>query len=959
MFKRSQVGLAVLAMASGAGLVPMHAIAQSSGATATQSVVVTGSRLLRPDLIGNSPVLSVGIETLGSLGIENFADMATQLPQFAPAFGASRTQSTFSGVATSGLNLANLRNLGSARTLVLINGRRAAGGTSTSTSVDFNNIPVANIERIDISTGGAAAVYGSDAVSGVINIITKKNFQGIEIGAGYGQAAKGDNENPTAHIMAGTKFGDAGRILMTLQFDKQGQVSCRDRELCSEDFAWTAPATQIRGPAARSGVGLGGRFFIGANSYTRRNNSFTDASGALIPFSVPLDGYNRNADRDLAIPTKRTLAALDGEYAISSSTKLFGEFNYGKTTISSDFEGHPFQSQAAGSLFGALQATIPINNPFIPAPLLAAVNTFNNTATAANKISALTWWQRLNNAGGPRGATNEREMTRAVFGLKGEFASLGGFGRDWRWEASHVEGRTKATLGTDGLVNTSNLYYGLRVEADPANPGKYRCIDATARAAGCVPINPFADYTDEQRKALSIGASSQGVSKLSNSVVSMTGTLMDLPAGAVRAAAGLERRSFGGYLDYSPIINQGLATGNNINDTDPAKTTTKEVFAEIRVPLFADLPAIQSMNIEGAFRRSDASKFNYNTWNVSGDWEPVSGLRFRAAKARSVRSPLPGELSGGGLTAGVVNDPCTAARRNLNPVRATNCTTDGIPANYAPALVIEQGVSGQTGGNANLTPEIGTTSSFGLVWEPKDIKGLAVTIDRFKIDVSKIITTVSRQIAVDKCYDTAERLLCGAITRGTNPLLPGATYVLTSVNEQLQNVATQNIAGVDLNVRYSFKTAGMGDFNLGFLTTIYDKATLVPLVGSDPINLLGQAGGSTSDQGYIKVTASANVGWKSGKYNATYNLRYIGSADMSPSSTANGFPRVPEATYSSIRLGYDFAKDSEVFFGITNMFNKKPPLFATGTAGTQALDTVPGYYDVFGRSYFVGARMKF
>lgn len=956
MFKRSQIGLAALAVASGAGFMVPQALAQTG---ATQSVVVTGSRILRPDLIGNSPVLSVGIETLANLGIENFADLAAQLPQFAPAFGASRTQSTFSGVATSGLNLANLRNLGSVRTLVLINGRRAAGGTSTSTSVDFNNIPVANIERIEISTGGASAVYGSDAVSGVINIITRKNFEGIEAGVGYGQAAKGDNENPTAHIMAGRKFGDAGRVLLTLQFDKQGQVSCRDREICSEDFAWTSPATQIRGPAARSGVGLGGRFFIGPNSYTRRDNKFTDAAGALILFNVPLDGYNRNADRDLAIPTKRALVAFEGEFAITSGVKAFAEFNYGKTSITSDFEGHPFQSQAAGSLFGTLQASIPVNNPFIPAPLLAAINTFNATATAATRITEMTWWQRLNNAGGPRGATNEREMNRAVLGVKGEIATLGGFGRDWRWEASHVEARTTATLGTDGLVNTSNLYHGLRVEADPASPGKFRCVDATARAAGCVPVNPFADYTAEQQKALSIGSQSRGVSKLSDTVLSMTGTLMDLPAGAVRAAAGLERRSFSGFLDYSKVINDGLATGNQISDTDAARSTTKEIFAEVRVPLLADLPAIQSLSVEGAFRRSDASAFTYNTWNFSGNWEPVNGLRFRAAKARSVRSPLPGELSGVGLTAGVVNDPCTAVRRTLNPIRTANCTTDGVPANYTPALVIEQGVTGLSGGNANLTPEVGTTASFGFVWEPKDIKGLTVAMDRFKIDVDQIITTVSRQIAVDKCYDTADRLLCSAVTRGTNPLLPGATYILRSVNEQLQNVATQNIAGVDLDVRYSFKTASMGNFNLGLLTTIYDKATLLPLAGSPAVNLLGQAGGSTSDQGYIKVTANASVGWKMNKFSANYNLRYIGSADMSPSSTANGFPRVPEAMYSNIRLGYDFAKDSEVFFGVSNLFNKQPPLFASGTAGTQALDTIPGYYDVFGRSYFVGARMKF
>ncbi len=951
MFKRTKVATSAM-LALGGALTLVHGVGFAQPA---QTVEVTGSRILRPELSGNTPAISVNLETMGNLGIENFADMATQLPQFAPSFGASRTQSTFSGVAQSGLNLANLRNLGSVRSLVLINGRRTVGVTSTSTSVDFNTIPTANIERIEIITGGASAVYGSDAVAGVINIITKKNFNGLEVGLGYSQAEAGDNENPTGHVMWGKTFGGSGRVLATLQFDKQGLVSCRDREICSEDFFWGTPATQLRGPAAYSGVGLGGRYFIGANSYTRRNGSFTGANGALIPFDVTIDGYNRNADRDLAIPTKRTMGALEAEFSLTPNVRVYGELNYGKTEITSDFEGHPFQSQAAGSLFGTQQATIPITNPFIPAPLLAAINSFNATAPAAQRITALTWWQRFNNAGGPRGATSDRESTRGVLGIKGD---LKVFGNDWRWDLYHVEGRTKVALGTDGLVSTSNLFNGLRVEADPAAAGRFRCADAAARAAGCVPINPFADYTPEMQAALRVGAISEGRSELSNTVAAVSGTLMQLPAGALRAAAGLERRKFSGGLDYATIINQGGATGNQIADTDIATITTNEVFVEALVPLLADKPGIESLNLEGAFRSSETKTFSYDTWKIGGDWEPVPGFRFRAMKARSVRSPNPGELSGGGLTAGVVNDPCTVARRNLNPIRAANCTTDGIPANYAPPVVIEQSVSGQTGGNANLKPEEGTTLTLGFVWEPKQMKGLTVAVDRFKIDIEDIITTVSRQIAVDKCYDTADRLLCGAITRGANPLLPGATYVLTGVNEQLQNVATNDIAGVDVDVKYSWKT-GVGDFDISALLTIYDKAILVPLAGSAPINLLGQAGGSTSDQGWIKRTGALNLGWKRSKFKANWNIRYIGSADMAVGTTAQGFPRLPEATYHNVRVGYEFAKDSEAFFGITNLLDKKPPIFASGTAGTQALDTVPGYYDIFGRSFFVGAKMKF
>ena len=957
MFKKTKICTGALIALGG---VLLATGAAPSFAQTAERIEITGSRIIRSDLTGTTPVVSLGLEFLGNVGVNNFADIATQLPQFAPAFGSSRTQSTFSGVAASGLNNANLRNLGSGRSLVLINGRRAAGGTSTSTGVDFNNLPTANIERIEIITGGASAVYGADAVAGVVNIITKRKFEGIEVGASYSETEVGDNKSPTAHFMVGGKLGDRGHALLTMQFSRQGRVSCKDRYICETDFAWNAPATQLRGPAAYSGVPLGGRYFVGSNQYTSRNGSLTDASGNLIPFALQTDGYNRNADRDIAIPTKRVLVAGEVEYALSRSVKAFGEFNYGETRISSQFEGHPFQSNAAGSLYGTLTNNIPLNNPFIPAALRTAINTFNSTAPPNAQMTDLVWWQRFNDAGGPRGATSDRRMIRTAMGFKGEFESLGGFGNSWRWELSHVLGRTNVILNTDGLVNTANLYNGLRVEADPANVGQFRCVDAGARAQGCVPINPFAAYTPAMQKALRVGSLATGTSSLNDTIATLSGSLFELPAGSVRGVFGAEQRSFSGFLDRDVVVNNALATGNQISDTDSAKTTTKELFAEFLVPVLADKAFARSLNFEGAVRQSDTGKITYDTWSFGGDWEPVKDLRIRAKQAKAVRAPLPGELSGIGLTAGVVNDPCTAARRTLNPTRNANCATDGVPANYTPLLVVEQSVTGLSGGNANLKPESAETTTFGFVWTPSQVKGLSLTVDRFQIDMTDIITTVSRQIAVDKCYDTAERALCGSIVRGTHVTIPGATYVLREVNEQLQNVATMKIAGVDLDAKYSFQLpAGWGQMDLGLLATLYDKATLLPLVGSSAVNLLGSAGGSTSDQGYVRFTANANIGWRWSKIKANWNMRHIGEADMSPTSTQNGYPRIPAHTYHNLRVAYDFAKDSEVYFGVTNVADKKPPFFASGTSGTQALDTIPGYYDPFGRSFFVGAKYKF
>lgn len=950
MYQKTHIGKAVALLLTAAAA--SQAPAQQAAAESSATVVITGSRIARPNLISATPVLSVTPQSMSDLGIENFADMATQLAQFAPAFGESRTQSTFSGVGVSGLNRANLRNLGSVRSLVLINGRRVPGGSSTSTAPDFNSIPTANIERVEIITGGASAVYGADAVAGVVNIITRKNVQGVEVSMSYGASESGDNTHPTFSILAGGKFGDAGRASMTFQYDKQGQVSCSDRYLCAEDFAWNSPATQLRGPNARSGIGLAGRFIIDGKNYTRRNGSFTDPAGNLIEFSVPIDGYNRNAERDLAIPTTRVLVAGDIEYKLAQRTSAFAEFNFAQNSIESKFEGHPFQSSS--DKFGGsngLSPTIPVDNPFIPAELRAVL---------PGSATEIQWLQRFGdaNVGGNRGAQSDRNMARTVVGLKGELASLGGVGRDWRWEVSNTWGRTRVNLGTQGLVGLGQLYYGLRVEPDPATPGSYRCADVVARSQGCVPINPFAPYTAAMSNYMSLSSTSVGESTLNSTTAHINGVVAELPAGSLRVAAGVERRSISGDLDHDTVINNGLATGNQLADTTKATTVTKEFFVEALVPILADKPFINSLNFEGAYRHSTTSKQSYDTWKFGGDWEPVTGLRFRAVKARSVRAPVAGDLSGGGETAGVVNDPCINWGTSTNAAVRTSCAAAGIPDNYDPILLIRQGVRGFEGGNPDLKPEVATTLTYGFVWQPPQIKRFSLTVDRFDIKIDDVITTVGRQLALDSCYG-ASGLFCGNVRRGSTPLLPGANYVLLAVDDRNDNLAQLGVAGVDIEARYGMAFGKWGDLEASMSATFYDEAFKVPLPGRGKVDLLDQAGGSTSDQGWIKKTATFNFTHKLAGFRTNWNMRHIGSAEMNTSSKAAGFPRIGSHTYHNVRVGYQVNKSTEVSLGVTNLFDKQPPFFGSGRAGTQALDTIPGYYDVFGRSYSASLRMKF
>ncbi|WAC48831.1 TonB-dependent receptor [Asticcacaulis sp. SL142] len=916
-------------------------------------VVVTGSRILRPNLTATSPVATITLEKMESQGFENVADALTQQPQFAASFGTSRTQSTFSGATSSGLNLVNLRNLGGIRTLTLVNGKRFPSGTIDSDAVDFNMIPSANIARVDVLTGGAGAVYGADAVAGVINIITDTKLDGVEVGGSYGYALKKeDNINPNAYIRLGKVF-DKGYANLTLQYDYQGLVSCADRYLCAEDFAWTPPGEPNRSPSARSGVPLNGRFFVdgAAGSYTFDN-------GAMVPFSTAAYGYNRNAQRTLAIPTERFLLAGQGKYEIFEGHRAYVEFNYSTTDTVAPFEAHPFQS-SADLVAGVLEPSIPVDNPFLPTAL--------RDLAVANGDTEITWFQRFEGLE-DRGATNSRTNLRLVAGIEGDFDSIFGIGSDWNYDVSYLLGRSKLDSLTNGLVSRANLYASLRVESDGA--GGYQCADPVARASGCLALNPFDGYNAQEQAYLLVSAGTRGQYDLEDFNAFIAGSLFELPAGPLDVVFGVESRRVTSYLDYASDINNGITTGNQIGDNEERSYLTNEYYTEVRVPILRDMTFAQDLSFDGSYRKSDSAAFGeYETWNMGGSWTPVSGLTFRATKAKSARAPNLSETTGISQTFGVVDDPCFTENYNDNPTRVANCAAEGIPTTYDPPLTVRQGTSGFVGGNANLKPEEADTETVGVVFTaarfdvlPSWVSSLTLTVDRFKIDTEGLIAGVGRQEIVNLCYDTpngaARDLYCSQVTRGTDPAVAGANYVLTDVNDQLLNLAALNIAGYDVEAYYAFDMPR--DFGRVAITstwTIYDKAEKQSLPGTEFTDLLGFAGGTTSDQGWIEKNGSTRVNWSLGKFKANWTVRYVGEAKSSPYATN---PVTIDAhVYHDAQVRYALLENTEIYLGISNLTDQDPPFFPTSQSGTQALDTVPAYYDIFGRSIYMGFKARF
>lgn len=333
-----------------------------------------------------------------------------------------------------------------------------------------------------------------------------------------------------------------------------------------------------------------------------------------------------------------------------------------------------------------------------------------------------------------------------------------------------------------------------------------------------------------------------------------------------------------------------------------------------------------------------------------------------------MREPNLGETTGGGQTFGVIADPCVDdGRRTANPTRIANCAADGVPNGYRPPLQIEQGVGGFALGNPALRPEEAETLTYGMVLQmsqmdasPEWLRPLTLSLDRFEVSIDGLINTPGRQNLVNLCYDTAgsaRDAYCAVLTRGQQPLIPGANYVLLAVDDQVVNGASVEIAGYDVQAGYGWDLGGWGSLNLESTYTFYDKAESRAFAGAPTVDLLGFAGGSTSDAGYLEVQGNTTLAWSRGGLGVTYVNRHIGEAKDSPFSAAP--VTIDERFYHSLQVSYALGERGNVYLGVNNLTDEEPPFFPSQTSGTQALDTIPAYYDVIGRQTYVGFKARF
>ncbi len=949
-----------LSAATAAAAFAQTAPAGNSGAATLEDIVVTGSRIARPELESTTPITIISATEIVATGSLNTADVLRNLPAIGIS-GISGANSNFS-TSSSGVNTINLRNLGDSRTLVLINGRRMVPGIAGDSAADFNMIPTDFIERIDVITGGASAVYGSEAVSGVVNVVLKEHFDGVRIRGQGGGTSDGGANTRLGSLTFGSDFADGrGTSFFNIAYDKDSGLYSKQRAISTRDTSVSKAGIY----GAYSSFNPQGNITLADSAGNILDGLYTfDASGAVVPYATSL-GFNRNAWRRITVPTDRTLISGIMKYQLADKHQLYAEFTYGHTHTEADLEPFPLGIGPNGSTDSVYAGAggIPLTNAYIPADLAAIIaddNAFYGCGTedpAADCVASLGVRKRLTGVA-IRSASSRRQTTRIVTGVKGDL-----FSTPWQYDIYYMFGRTTDAQYSTGQVNVLNLRYALDSIVDGS--GNIVCRDIIAQAQGCVPLNVFGANSITPAAAAYINSPATRDVAIQQQVVSAVaqGPLFKLPAGEVRAVIGAERRTEDSREVWDSLTNSGLNGGNALPNVS-GSYTVKEIFGEVAVPLLAGVTAVKDLSVEGAVRSSDYTTVGrVSTWNLRLNYAPINDLRFRGAYSKAVRAPNIGELySAPGQTFPTgISDPCDGVTAATSGAVATACRA--IPAiataiagggfNYS--FLDYQTITGFNGGNIDLGPETAKTYTAGVVFTPTALHGFTTTLDYFNIKIEGAVGTIDYPELLSQCLLTGSPSFCGSVFR--NP----TTGKLTRLDQKLINVATLSTTGVDLQTRYHF---GMperigGSMDIGLNWTYLQKYEQKSSPETPVVSYVGQIG-TPRHRGTLMLEYTGH------ELALEWTMRYESAAkdqiDPANVSVAQApFNNIAAYLYHDIQLRYTLGSkvQTTIYGGVRNLFDKKPPFLPSGMLNqVTGTETAPDSYDAIGRQMYAGFEVK-
>jgi len=938
--------------------VPVFVHAQSTdpapGGASVEEITVTGSRIARTDgYEAPTPLTVVGVQEMQSMATSNVADAVNTLPVFSGSISPGSTTTTAS-TGASNINALNLRSLGANRTLVLLDGQRSVGAT-LSGLVDVNLIPQALVERVEVVTGGASAVYGSDALGGVVNFILDKKFTGLKGDASYGATTHGDGGNWKVSVTGGVPFADdRGHFLAsaTVKHSDSIPVNRRDWNLKGWQF--------MNNPNYVPGNGQPQRLLLdqvavsdGISGGIITDKTY-DVNGVATPFplrgtafgpggtpyqfqygDLVFDPDMRGGDWRKAdvrgTPAGESLGPKDDNlsvftrlsYDITDNFEVYGQFSF----VRDENVNNAFSLQDNGSIL------IHGDNPFIPDSVRAEM--------LANGIDEFHMGSMHPDIPIVQG-DNDRKLSRYVVGANGSFDLMSS---RWTWDAYYQRGESDTTNRAPNMAAYPNYDLATDAVSDP-NTGEPICRSTlTDPGNGCVPYNPMGIGVNSQAAidyVTGAGTIMWRRQKIEQDVAaaSVQGEPFSTWAGPVSVAFGVEHRK-----EHVEGVNDDISDRfgwwvGGYAVTEGGYHVT-EGFLETVVPLAKDLPWAKSLDVSGAVRETDYSTSGrVTTWKLGATYAPVDDVRFRVTRSRDIRAPNLDELisRGSGGAPGIVNP----FNNNLS-----------------------QQVLSPRLGNPNLTPEIADGLGVGVVLQPRFLPGFSASIDYWKLDIEDAIDQIDAQEIIDRCYQ-GNQDFCQVIS-----FRPGSNMIDTVIRSPF-NYVTQLARGIDIEASYRMPV-GAGDLSLRLLGTHYLKNETDD--GSHlPIDTVGQ---NTSD-GPPDWRWTANVSYALDPMNVSltargissgvYDNRYIQCTSGCPVSTIDHVTvsnnRIDGQVFLDAAFSYKLAlgpTDMDLFVNVRNLLDSDPKVVAADPGGySYSLSAAnPVLYDTLGRVYQAGVRIQF
>lgn len=918
----------------------MPAFAQNADeAVKLDKVEVTGSRVRRVDAETASPVFVVDKSAIERSGAVTVGDLIQDIPAIA---GAATNPSVNNG-GGDGASTVSLRGLGEDRTLLLLNGRRMVTN-------DVNSIPVAMIERIEVLKDGASAIYGSDAIAGVVNFILKKDFDGAQFDMNYGISGEDDGERYGGSATFGWT-GERGNAIMSMNYNDQKPVLAQDRDfsafalyLSSGVVSRAGSSSTPRGRytlpgdvARANGLGscVGGN---GLANVTRREGT-TGATPADFRCYVggETDSFNYQGVGNVELtPQERYGVAFSGSYELVDGIEAFMDVHTQNTRSAGIIAPLPFFSDFDGI---ALDGN-------------SIYNPFDTTIDGRYRIMGL----------GNRSYSYETDMKEITGGVKGGIGDT-----SWTWEGSFTYGKIDQENQDRGYIDYARL-------ADALGPsfiqnGVPRCGTPGAVIAGCTPINFFNQpdpATPEGQaqiaalEALSLPVRDNTDTKLQNFAVVFSGDVYDLPAGTMSAAVGAEHRyqSLNFAPDAIKFINSdpfgcGISS-ESCADPTSGDTTTTELYGELYIPVVEGAAWADSLAFTLGTRWSDYDTFGSTTNSKLGlEWRLVDDLLIRSTYAEVFRAPTINDLfQGARITNPVYSDPC-----NGQPLSCVGLSGPGT---------FEQGL-GQTnallGGNPELDPETGDVFTWGAVYSPSWLEGASIAVDVWDVHLEDTIQPLGTQPILNGCFDSGGTSpLCDLFTR--NP----ETGDVFLVRDLTQNAGTTDTNGVDIGLKYLIDT-DYGLFRASMDSTYIDSYEVNGQENAGTF-LPASKGGLGN---YSRWRSLAALTWSLNNFEAQWALRYVdgfrvGSEDPEGDCADNAGREVVgnegcvfhrgAVTYHNLQFGYNIPTwKTKVQFGIDNAFDKQPPILYQNNSLNGNIDERT--HDPVGRYFWLNAQVNF